>query len=67
MSVNAYFHPRIPPPMIDKRSKMIKIKKIILAIPAAPAAMPPKPKMAAIRAIIKNKITKRNITSNFKG
>lgn len=30
------------------------IKNKILAIPAAPAAMPPNPKRAAIRAIIKN-------------
>lgn len=39
----------------------IKIKKRILAIPAAPAAIPPKPKTAAIKAIIRKVIIQRNI------
>ena len=43
-----------------------KIKKMILAIEAAPAAIPPKPNRAAINAIIKKIITKRNILLDFK-
>ena len=37
-----------------RMNRTIKIKKRILAIPAAPAAMPPKPKIAATMAMIKN-------------
>ena len=44
----------------------IKIKKRILAIEAAPAAMPPNPKTAAIIAIIKNVTAQRNIVVEFK-
>ena len=40
-------------------------KNRIFAIDAAPAAIPPKPNKAAIRAIIKNIITNRNITKKF--
>ena len=43
-----------------------KIKNKILAIPAAPAAIPPNPKMAAIIAITKKIIVQRNISSIFK-
>jgi len=43
-----------------------KIKNKILAIPAAPAAIPPKPNIAAIIAITKKMIVQRNITYNFK-
>lgn len=52
----------MPPAITDKRRRIMKMKKIIFAIPAAPAAMPPKPNNAAINAIIKNIIAKRNIT-----
>ena len=54
------------PPINDRRNSTIKIKKMILAIPAAPAAIPPKPKIAAIMAMIRNTIVQRNITYNFK-
>jgi hypothetical protein len=43
----------------------MKIKNRILAIDAASTAMPPKPNMAAIMAIIKNIIVQRNIGSYF--
>jgi hypothetical protein len=43
-----------------------KIKNKILAIPAAPAATPPKPKIAAMIAITKKITVQRNITFNFK-
>ncbi len=38
----------------------------ILAIPAAPAAIPPKPKTAAMMAIIKKVTVQRNIIVDFK-
>ena len=43
-----------------------KIKNKILAILAAPAAMPPKPKMAAMIATIKKITVQRNITFDLK-
>ena len=43
-----------------------KIKNKTLAIPAAPAATPPKPKMAAMMATTKKITVQRNITFNFK-
>lgn len=43
----------------------MNIKNNILAIAAAPAAIPVKPNNAAISAITKNEITKRNITIYF--
>ena len=43
-----------------------KIKNKILAIPAAPAAIPPKPKMAAMIATIKKITVQRNITFDLK-
>jgi hypothetical protein len=43
-----------------------KIKNKIFAILAAPAAIPPKPKMAAIIATIKKITVQRNITFNLK-
>jgi hypothetical protein len=47
-------------------NKIRKIKNNILAIPAAPAAIPPKPNMAAIIATTKKIIVQRNITLSFK-
>jgi hypothetical protein len=44
--------------------RIMKIKNRILAIDAAPAAMPPKPKTAAIKAIIRNEIDHLNIIEN---
>jgi len=46
-------------------SRIRKMKKIILAIPAALAAIPPKPNKAATNAIIKNVTVQRNITLKF--
>jgi len=52
-----------------KKNDMIKstrkIKKSTLAIDVAPAAMPPKPKIAATIAITKNIIVQRNIVFVF--
>lgn len=47
--------------MSDKRKRTIKMKKIIFAISTAPAAIPPKPKIAAIIAMTKKVIINRNI------
>ena len=49
------------PNIKDKRNKTIKIANKILAIEAAPAAMPPNPNMAAIIATIKKVTVQRNI------
>ena len=64
-----YHHlkPRIPPAMIDRSSNIIKMKKMILAIPTAPAAIPPKPKTPATRATTNNTKINRNMTLKFKG
>jgi len=45
----------------------IKIKNKTFAIPAAPAAMPPKPNTPAIMAMIRNMIVHRNIFISLKG
>ncbi len=42
------------------------MKNNTLAIVAAPAAIPPNPKIAAITAMIKKVIVQRNITVNLK-
>ena len=44
----------------------MNMKKIIFAIPAAEAAMPPKPNIAAIMAITRKIIVQRNIILKFK-
>jgi hypothetical protein len=49
----------------ETTNKTRKIKKQILAIEAAPAANPPKPRIAAINAITKNIIVQRNIIKYF--
>jgi hypothetical protein len=46
-------------------NKTKKTKNKILAIPAAPAAIPPKPNTAAIIATIKKITDQRNIILNF--
>ena len=48
------------------KKRMIKITKRIFAIPAAPAARPPKPKIAAMMAITKKITVHRNIVLSFK-
>ena len=53
--------PRNAPEISEITNNIIKIKKIILAIPAAAPAIPPKPNTAAISAITKNVIVQRNI------
>ena len=52
--------------MRESKNKTIKMKNNTLAIDAAPAAIPPKPKIAAIIATTKKVIVQRNITVNFK-
>lgn len=42
-----------------------KIKNKILAIPAAPAAIPPKPNIAAMMATIKKMTVQRNIVKSL--
>ena len=51
----------------ESRNSTKKIKNKILAIPAAPAAMPPNPNIAAIIAITRNVIVQPNIIVIFKG
>ncbi|WP_449566826.1 hypothetical protein [Maribellus maritimus] len=63
----SYLKPRIPPAITERSSKIINMKKTIFAILAAPAAIPPKPNMAAIIAMMKKIMAKRNITINFSG
>ena len=52
--------------MSDRIKSTTKIKKRILAMPAALAAIPPKPKIAAMIATIRKMIVQRNITVIFK-
>jgi hypothetical protein len=54
-----------PPAIRDNTNKTIKIKKRIFAIEAAPAAIPPNPKIAAIIAITRKIIVQRNILVSF--
>jgi hypothetical protein len=51
--------------MSDNRNNTIKIKNRILAMPAAPAAIPPNPNIAAIIATIKKMTVQRNITKDL--
>jgi hypothetical protein len=46
-------------------NRIMKIKNNTLAMPAALAAIPPKPKMAAIMATIRKIIVQRNIALKF--
>lgn len=52
--------------MRDNRKSTIKIKNKILAIDVAPAAIPPKPKTAAIMAITRKVMVQRSIIVDFK-
>ena len=47
--------------MSETRNRTMKMKNKILAIPAAPAAIPPKPKMAAMMATTRKITVQRNI------
>ena len=53
------------PAMIDSKNNTIKMKKRIFAIDAAPAAIPPKPNIAAMMATIKKMTVQRNIVEGF--
>lgn len=57
---------RTEPVNSDITNNTRKRKKINFAIPAAPAAIPPNPKMAAMIATIRNMIVQRNISVCFK-
>lgn len=54
------------PAISEIKNSTINKKNKNLAMPAAPAAIPPKPKIAAMMATIKNITVQRNITYNFK-
>ena len=61
-------HYKVDLPLIrESRNNTKKIKNKIFAIPAAPAAMPPNPNIAAIIAITRNVIVQPNIIVIFKG
>jgi hypothetical protein len=53
------------PAIKEIRKSTINIKNRTLAIPAALAAIPPKPNIAAIIATTKNITVQRNIILNF--
>jgi hypothetical protein len=53
-------------PLIRERmNRIIKTKNKILAMPAAPAAIPPNPKIAAIIATIRKITVQRNIFTDL--
>lgn len=54
------------PKINDTRKRIIKMKNKILAIEAAPEAIPPKPNTAAIIATTKKMTVQRNIIVDFK-
>jgi len=62
-SSQPYF--RTTPNKSEITNNTMNMKNSTLAIAAAPAAIPPKPKTAAMRATIKNNIVQRNISVNF--
>jgi hypothetical protein len=64
-SVNIYSRLKDLPKINDNTNNAIKIKKRILAMEAAPAAMPANPNNAAIIATIKKVIVQRNIVIRF--
>jgi hypothetical protein len=57
----------LAPNTSDSTKSTKKIKNNTLAMEAAPAAIPPNPKMAATIAIIRNVTVQRNIVLEFKG
>jgi hypothetical protein len=61
-----YFLINEDPAINAMRNNTIKTKKRILAIDAAPAAMPVNPNTAATMATIKNMSAQRNMISKFK-
>ena len=63
----AYMFVALFPKSKLKTKSTKKIKNKILAIPAAPAAIPPKPNIAAMIATIKKITVQRNIVKGFIG
>ena len=59
------FYFRNKPVNSDIRNNTIKMKNKILAMEAAPAAIPPNPKIAAMMATIKKISAQRNIIIQF--
>ena len=57
----------LAPNTSDSTKSTKKIKNNTLAIEAAPAAIPPNPKIAATIAIIRNVTVQRNISVKFNG
>ena len=57
----------LAPKTSDSTKSTKKIKNNTLAIEAAPAAIPPNPKIAATIAIIRNVTVQRNISVEFNG
>jgi hypothetical protein len=53
------------PKIKDSKKRTMKIKNKIFAMEAAPDAIPPKPKMAAIMATIRKITVQRNISLDF--
>ncbi len=54
------------PNIKDNKKSTIKMKNRIFAMEAAPAAIPPKPNIAAMMATTKNMTVQRNISFRFK-
>ncbi len=54
------------PKINDRRNRTMKIANRIFAIEAAPEAIPPKPKIAAMIAMTKKVIVQRNIVVKFR-
>jgi len=54
------------PRIRERINRIRKIKNKILAIPAAPAAIPPNPKIAATIATIRKITVQRNICADLK-
>lgn len=54
------------PKTSERINRIRKIKNKIFAMEAAPAAMPPNPKIAATIATIRNITVQRSITKNFR-
>jgi len=54
------------PKIKDNKKSTMKMKNKIFAIEAAPEAIPPKPKTAAMMATSKNITVQRNISFRFK-
>jgi hypothetical protein len=54
---------RSPPPIKDKRARMMKITAQILAAVSAVPANPKKPKALATRAMMRNRMAQRNMVN----